>query len=84
MPLPHCQTSPQLHLPGAAIAIGFAGPTDQNGSMANGGIRMRNGGQSRDYFQVEDENGQRFWLFRKGNGLDASTGDLSWYLHGLF
>jgi protein ImuB len=38
----------------------------------------------RDYFQVEDESGQRFWLFRKGNGLDPSTGDLSWYLHGLF
>jgi protein ImuB len=38
----------------------------------------------RDYFRVEDENGQRFWLFREGNGVDACTGDLSWYLHGLF
>ena len=38
----------------------------------------------RDYFQVEDESGQRFWLFRQGNGLDPDTGDLSWFLHGLF
>jgi len=38
----------------------------------------------RDYFQVEDEQGARFWLFRRGDGVDARTGDLSWYLHGLF
>ncbi len=38
----------------------------------------------RDYFQVEDEAGQRFWLFRRGDGEDSRTGDLSWYLHGLF
>ncbi len=38
----------------------------------------------RDYFSVEDEMGQRFWLFRRGDGEDFSTGDLSWYLHGLF
>jgi protein ImuB len=38
----------------------------------------------RDYFQVEDEDGARFWLFRRGDGVDARTGDLSWYLHGLF
>jgi protein ImuB len=38
----------------------------------------------RDYFQVEDEDGRRFWLFRRGNGIDAETGDLSWFLHGIF
>jgi protein ImuB len=38
----------------------------------------------RDYFSVEDEMGQRFWLFRRGDGEDFSTGDLRWYLHGLF
>ena len=38
----------------------------------------------RDYFQVEDEDGARFWLFRRGDGIDNRTGDLSWYLHGLF
>lgn len=38
----------------------------------------------RDYFQVEDETGARFWLFRKGDGEDGATGDLSWHMHGLF
>lgn len=38
----------------------------------------------RDYFQVEDEEGQRFWLFRQGDGVDPQTGGLSWYLHGFF
>ncbi len=38
----------------------------------------------RDYFRVEAEGGERFWLFRRGDGVDAPTGDLSWYMHGLF
>ena len=38
----------------------------------------------RDYFRVEDEDGRRFWLFRRGDGIDAATGDLSWFLHGIF
>lgn len=38
----------------------------------------------RDYFQVEDEDGARFWLFRRGDGADACTGDHSWWLHGAF
>jgi protein ImuB len=38
----------------------------------------------RDYFRVEDEAGGRFWLFRRGDGFDPDTGDLSWYMHGLF
>lgn len=37
----------------------------------------------RDYFRVEDEEGQRFWLFRRGDGVRGETGDLSWYVHGL-
>ncbi|HET6239329.1 MAG TPA: hypothetical protein VFE41_30910 [Acetobacteraceae bacterium] len=36
----------------------------------------------RDYFQIED--GRRFWLFRRGDGVGAETGDLSWFLHGIF
>jgi len=39
---------------------------------------------TRDYFQVEDEEGARFWLYRRGDGVDPATGDLSWYLHGVF
>lgn len=38
----------------------------------------------RDYFQVEDEAGRRFWLFRAGDAVDPATGDRRWYLHGLF
>jgi len=38
----------------------------------------------RDYWAVEDESGQRFWLFRQGDGLDPATGGLAWFLHGLF
>jgi protein ImuB len=38
----------------------------------------------RDYFQVEDEEGRRFWLFRQGDGESAATGDMSWHMHGLF
>lgn len=38
----------------------------------------------RDYFEVEDEAGERFWLFRRGDGEDPNTGDHRWYLHGLF
>ena len=37
----------------------------------------------RDYFRVEDESGRRFWLFRRGDGVRAETGDLSWFLHGM-
>jgi protein ImuB len=38
----------------------------------------------RDYFQVEDEAGQRFWLFRNGDGQNLATGNLTWFLHGVF
>jgi protein ImuB len=38
----------------------------------------------RDYFHVEDETGARFWLFRRGDGEDSATGDLSWWLQGVF
>ncbi|WP_447763372.1 DUF6504 family protein [Sphingopyxis panaciterrae] len=38
----------------------------------------------RDYFRVEAESGERFWLFRRGNAVEDATGDLSWYMHGVF
>jgi protein ImuB len=38
----------------------------------------------RDYFRVEDEAGRRYWLFRKGDGVNPATGDLRWFLHGVF
>jgi protein ImuB len=38
----------------------------------------------RDYYRVEDEDGRRFWLFRRGDGSDSVTGDMRWFLHGFF
>jgi protein ImuB len=38
----------------------------------------------RDYFRVEDETGERFWIYRSGDGEDATTGSHRWYLHGIF
>jgi len=38
----------------------------------------------RDYYRVEDEEGGRFWVFRRGDGFEDETGDLSWWMHGVF
>jgi protein ImuB len=46
--------------------------------------RDREWASVRDYFRVEDEDGRRFWLFRRGNGSDADSGDMRWFLHGVF
>jgi len=37
---------------------------------------------SRDYFRVEDEAGERFWIYRSGDGEDTTTGSQRWFLHG--
>jgi protein ImuB len=38
----------------------------------------------RDYFRVEDEDGRRYWLYRRGDGADPATGDQTWFIHGFF
>lgn len=38
----------------------------------------------RDYFQVEDDAGERFWIYRAGDGENAASGSHKWYLHGIF
>ncbi|HBI20141.1 DNA polymerase Y family protein [Sandaracinobacter neustonicus] len=38
----------------------------------------------RDYFVVEDDAGERFWIYRAGDGEDPATGSHRWFLHGLF
>lgn len=38
----------------------------------------------RDYFQVETTNGGRYWLFRLGDGENAVTGPMRWFIHGAF
>lgn len=38
----------------------------------------------RDYFRVEDEAGERYWVYRAGDGEDPATGSHRWFLHGIF
>ena len=38
----------------------------------------------RDYYRVEDDTGGRYWVFRRGDGFVEDTGDLSWWMHGVF
>jgi len=38
-------------------------------------------GQHRDYYCVEDEEGQRYWLFRLGHYTDKTY---QWFIHGFF
>ena len=51
------------------------------------GCRVRSAAELaaiRDYFRVEDDAGERYWLFRAGDGEDAATGSHRWFLHGIF
>ena len=38
----------------------------------------------RDYFRIEDETGERYWIFHAGDGEDPATGSQRWFLHGVF
>lgn len=38
----------------------------------------------RDYFVVEDEQGERYWVYRAGDGVDLETGSHLWFIHGVF
>lgn len=46
------------------------------------GYEAGNGSLTRDYYRVEDNEGRRFWLFRRG--LYDETERPLWYLHGIF
>ncbi|WP_240615406.1 Y-family DNA polymerase [Pedobacter paludis] len=39
-------------------------------------------GEHRDYYQVEDEAGRRYWLFRSGHYDEKKTS--GWFIHGFF
>ncbi len=47
-----------------------------------GGHEPGAGGLTRDYYRVEDKEGRRFWLFRRGLYDEAERP--CWYLHGVF
>lgn len=38
----------------------------------------------RDYFVVEDDAGERLWIYRSGDGVDTETGSHKWFVHGVF
>jgi protein ImuB len=39
--------------------------------------------QTRDYFRIEDDDGHRYWLYRKGL-YGTETNSPRWYMHGIF
>lgn len=44
----------------------------------------RPGTRLRDYFRIEDQDGQRLWLYREGLHGDGRGGDPRWFVHGMF
>ncbi|MCD7059654.1 Y-family DNA polymerase [Pelagibacterium xiamenense] len=38
---------------------------------------------TRDYFRIEDQTGQRFWVYRDGL-YDRDPAPIHWYIHGIF
>lgn len=38
----------------------------------------------RDYFRVEDDTGERYWIYRSGDGERPESGSHRWFLHGVF
>lgn len=38
----------------------------------------------RDYFRIEDDAGERYWIYRAGDSEHPETGSHRWYLHGIF
>lgn len=38
----------------------------------------------RDYFVIEDDVGERLWVYRSGDGVDTATGSHRWFVHGIF
>ncbi len=57
------------------------GPERVHGEWWRGPAEMA---ATRDYWRVEDGEGRQFWLYRSGDGEDRATGDLSWFLQGVF
>jgi len=38
----------------------------------------------RDYFRLEDDVGEWYWVYRAGDGVNPLTGSQLWFLHGIF
>jgi protein ImuB len=57
------------------------GPERVKGEWWRSAVEM---GSVRDYYILEVESGERFWVFRQGDGQHGETGSLNWFLHGKF
>ena len=44
----------------------------------------RPGTRLRDYYKIEDANGQRLWLYREGLAGDGRGGAPRWFVQGVF
>ncbi len=44
----------------------------------------RPGTRLRDYFKIEDQSGQRLWIYREGLHGDGRGGAPRWFVHGCF
>ncbi len=45
--------------------------------------RQRSTARLRDYYQIEDEHGRRYWIYRHGVAGDGRGGAPDWFLQGL-
>ena len=59
----------------SAQAVNEEGPT---GQQSDSGQTP----QARDYYLVEDKQGQRFWIYREG--VYRANERQRWFMHGLF
>ena len=46
--------------------------------------RQPSSARLRDYYQVEDQAGRRYWIYREGVIGDGRGGAPAWFIHGLF
>lgn len=46
--------------------------------------RQPSSARLRDYYQVEDATGRRYWIYREGLAGDGRGGPPGWFIHGLF
>lgn len=46
--------------------------------------REKSTARLRDYYQIEDDTGARYWIYRHGSLRDGRGGLPDWYLQGLF
>jgi hypothetical protein len=47
------------------------------------GAGCRDGGGARLLFR-RGWAGNRFWIYRSGDGVDPETGSAKWFLHGIY